>query len=372
MTLDLLESRWKKQAAKNFAKKLDDFYVNSDFHEFYVTHQDLYDKTERRIAQITDKIDYSWFQSFYGNENSGHFKIILNFPSKDNGYSAACRYKDGHEEFFAIVGVNGPDANYNEDGFTSWVIHEFNHYFCNPLVDKHFKELQESAERHFALVAEKMKEQAYPSPKIMLYEYLTRACEIKHLQDHGKNEHADVRAESYCNLGFLLINDFVEALSRYERERDKYPTLDAFLPEIAKLLHDKVTEEFVAKYENHPKVVSTNPPIGSKDVDPALTEITVTFDQPMQKGCAWCTKDNNQTFPKTKGAEVRWSEDSKTCYLKNVELEPNKKYNIWINTTLTDNFRNVDDVPAKPILFNFTTGNGKSNPKSTRRRDGLE
>ncbi len=81
----------------------------------------------------------------------------------------------------------------------------------------------------------------------------------------------------------------------------------------------------------------------------------------MQDSCACCSLDNGQTFPKIKEAKPFWSEDQKTFSFK-VELEANKSYNIWINTILEDDFRNVDDIPVEPVLLNFTTGDGKSNP----------
>ena len=36
-----------------------------------------------------------------------------------------------------------------------------------------------------------------------------------------------------------------------------------------------------------PKIVKTSPQIGETDVDPELTEITVTFDQDMAEGMSW-------------------------------------------------------------------------------------
>ena len=36
-----------------------------------------------------------------------------------------------------------------------------------------------------------------------------------------------------------------------------------------------------------PQIVSTSPARGASDVDPALKEITVTFDQDMEEGMSW-------------------------------------------------------------------------------------
>jgi hypothetical protein len=36
-----------------------------------------------------------------------------------------------------------------------------------------------------------------------------------------------------------------------------------------------------------PQIVSTSPTRGASDVDPAIKEITVTFDQDMEEGMSW-------------------------------------------------------------------------------------
>ncbi|MCL2304563.1 MAG: DUF4932 domain-containing protein [Planctomycetaceae bacterium] len=359
ITLEKLEPRWNRQTARHFAKQLDDFYVKSRFHEFFESHREVYQKIEQQIKTINDKIDYAWYKRFYGDANLEHFHVILNCTSENNGYGARCRFRDGHEEFFAILGVNGPEAVYREDGFIAWTIHEFNHSFCNPLVEKHLDDLKPAAERVWPFVGGMMTRQAYPEPKFMLNEYLVRACEIHYLRHHGNKNEADLRLQHYRSLGFLWIEELVALLDRYEKERDKYPTLDDFMPEIVNMQNALVTDEYISRLqkreEDRPKITALNPPNGAKDVDPGITEISVTFDRPMNGGMSWCSKDGHATFPTRKPVPAIWSDDRLTCTLGEITLEPGKTYNIWLNTDTIDDFRSTDNIPLKPVHYTFTT-----------------
>jgi hypothetical protein len=112
-----------------------------------------------------------------------------------------------------------------------------------------------------------------------------------------------------------------------------------------------------------PAVVKMNPPNGSKDVDPNITEITVTFDRPMMCGMAWCSMDGSETYPGQAEKKMPvWSEDKQTCTMQKVVLKPGRTYNIWLNSEEElysnipgDGFRCMDNVPLKPVHYTFTT-----------------
>jgi hypothetical protein len=298
-TLKELDSRWDRNAAQEFAKQLDDFYVESRFHEFFDANQEMYQKTEAKIKAINDKIDYAWFKRFYGDAHFEHFRIVPSCVNEIGGYGSCCCFTDGHKECFAIICAPGPDGVYRENNYIGLIIHEFNHSFCNPLVEKYLEDLRPAANRVFPFVKDPMKSQAYGSPDTMLYEYLVRACEIRYqLSRENKNE-VDRRIHEYRTFGFLWMEELVELLGRYEKERDKYPTLDHFMPEIVKMQNTVVTDDYIAqlrkreeeKEELRPKIIAMNPPNGAKDVELGITEISVTFDRPMAKGMMWFTRD---------------------------------------------------------------------------------
>jgi hypothetical protein len=370
ISLEKLGDEWNLKAAQLFAKQLDDFYVKSRFHEFFESHREMYQKTEQRIKTISDKIDYSWFKRFYGDAKLEHLHIVPICISDSGGYGPSIRFKDGREEYFSVVSAPGPDAAYHENAFIRLVIHEFNHSFCNPLVDKHFDALKPAVERVFPFIADSMARMYYGEPRYVMYEFLVRACTIRYWLDQDEVLESAKWIQENRNMNFLWIEELVKSLGRYEKGRDKYPTLDDFIPEIAKMQNALVTDEYIAplqkwkqKEENRPKIVSTNPPNGAKDVDPGITEISVTFDRPMMSGMAWCTPDGNKTYPERSVEKFPvWSEDKRTCTMKNVVLKPGRTYNIWFNSDTElysdipgDGFRSAKDIPLVPVRYTFMT-----------------
>lgn len=101
-----------------------------------------------------------------------------------------------------------------------------------------------------------------------------------------------------------------------------------------------------------PRIVRAVPDNGDTDVDPALTEIRVEFDQDMDPGgYSWC--GGGESFPKTRG-RARW-DTPRICILP-VTLEPNHHYALSINCPSARNFRSAAGAPAETYPLSFRTG----------------
>jgi RNA polymerase sigma-70 factor (ECF subfamily) len=102
-----------------------------------------------------------------------------------------------------------------------------------------------------------------------------------------------------------------------------------------------------------PVVVKTFPVAGAQGVDPALTEIRVTYSKAMQDGSwSWSTW-GQENFPETAG-KIRYLSDGRTCVLP-VKLQPGKFYASWLNSDKFKNFKDKDGRPAVPYLLTFRT-----------------
>lgn len=101
-----------------------------------------------------------------------------------------------------------------------------------------------------------------------------------------------------------------------------------------------------------PKVIATSPAVGATDVDPSLTEITVTFDQDMSDGMSWT--GGGPDFPSVpQDQKARWK-DKRTCVLP-VKLEAAHFYRVGINSSSYQNFKSVRHDPTPPSAIFFTT-----------------
>ena len=107
-------------------------------------------------------------------------------------------------------------------------------------------------------------------------------------------------------------------------------------------------------YESVPPVViATVPESGAADVDPALTELRVTFSKPMQDGSWAWTKWDEDSFPEMTG-RPRFLADEHTCALP-VRLQRGKAYAIWLNSEYHQDFKDREGQPAVPYLLIFET-----------------
>jgi len=102
-----------------------------------------------------------------------------------------------------------------------------------------------------------------------------------------------------------------------------------------------------------PVVVKTIPESGSVDVDPALTEIRVTFSKEMLDGGWSCVNLSKESFPAPAG-DPKFDQNKRTFVLP-VKLEPGKTYAILFNTEKYKNFKDAKRNPAMPYLLIFET-----------------
>ena len=106
-----------------------------------------------------------------------------------------------------------------------------------------------------------------------------------------------------------------------------------------------------------PCVVKTVPADRAKDVDPALQEIKVTFDRPMQaeRSWSWIIHNNLGAYPGYQGsAEPRWEDEGKTCVLQ-VKLAPGALYAVGVNSFRHTGFRDKAGKVAVPYVWVFKT-----------------
>jgi beta-lactamase regulating signal transducer with metallopeptidase domain len=114
--------------------------------------------------------------------------------------------------------------------------------------------------------------------------------------------------------------------------------------------------EVAADVGGPPRIVKMIPENGATDVDPAMTEIVVSFDRPMGEGFSWTGGGEN--FPTiSAGARPRWSSDKQTCTLP-VQLKPEWTYRLGLNSASHKNFTSADGTPLEPVIYEFRTDSG--------------
>ena len=102
-----------------------------------------------------------------------------------------------------------------------------------------------------------------------------------------------------------------------------------------------------------PTIIGLEPKNGTKDVDPGLKELRVTFSVPMAEGFSWT--GGGPQFPTIQeGKKPYWTDDHKTCVLP-VELKTGCEYHLGLNSPSHKNFQSTGGVALEPIHYTFST-----------------
>jgi len=240
---ETLDSRWRIDEAREFLGNCRDFVKETDFNAFLAKNRSQYDTATARLQQLIDKeANLAWFDEFFGARDDVDFNLVISILNGPGNYGSRVTL-DGRTKIYSILGAwridwlgfGNPTFN---PGVVGTVVHEFGHSFCNPLVEKYMKDFESFGEKYFPRVEKQMRGQAYGNWQTMMRESLVRSCEVRYAMANNGREEAERRANYHIGRGFHWTKELSELLGQYEKQRDKYRTLDTFIPEIVKLFQD--------------------------------------------------------------------------------------------------------------------------------------
>jgi hypothetical protein len=369
-----LERRWRVEEAREFLEKARNFVRVSDFAGFVAEHEDLYRITAARMQAVLEESDVEgWFNGFFGIHPDARFSIVLGLLNGGGSYGPKVVHADGREEFYSILGVWMTDEEglpRFDDRILGTVVHEFCHSFANPVVDGHAAEFEAAGQAIFPLVEEKMRSMAYSNWKTMMYESLVRSSVVRWDLARNGREAAEKRIAREEKNHFFWISGLSELLGIYEANRDTYPDLDSFFPEIRRFFDEyaeHAEERIVAitsRWEEEaremaaraPKIVSISPKDGAQGVDPGLRFIRITFDRPMKDG-SWGVMRRGGNMPQITGRV--FYDESRTVFTIPVHLAPETEYTVGLNSENALAFQDEEGNPLVPATFRFQTGRGR-------------
>lgn len=356
---DIPEARWGKKKATKFLQLLNAFYLDANAQKFFEEQRPLYRSASEKFTKVYEVLDVHWYASFYGEEPKGEFRIINGLGNGGANYGPHITVND-KEIVYAIMGTWSVDSlgapMYRVDDYFPVLLHEFNHSFVNHLVEMYSAELANSGKKIYPPLEERMRAMAYGNWEVMFAEAIVRAAVIKYLKDkHHDKTLIDSRLSNEINIGFLWTAELVEELERYDQNRDQYPTLESFMPELVKFF-DRIAANINALEEavenRRPKVVAFGPfENGSQEVDHRLDRIEITFDKAM-RGNGYSISygaKGKKAFPKI--GEVVYSEDKKSVTIA-LLLEPNKRYQFVLTGR---SFTSEDGYGIPDYEVNFRT-----------------
>ena len=244
-----LEKRWQDVEIDTFLVRLNQFYTDTRFHDFYTQHRSFYESVLHTYEQnVMQYFHQEWYPRFYGTEPTEKFGVIIGFTNGGGNYGPSRQLPGQPKEVFAICGYSVDDktgkAFENGTDYAATLIHEFNHSFVNPLYDANNDRFGPIGEKLLKRHYRNMSNQAYRNAATVINESIVRAAVIIYMQESGFTAD-EVKAEMYDQIArdFLWMPELVSAMQYYTKHRNRYKTLRDYYPEIAKCLEKYLKEE---------------------------------------------------------------------------------------------------------------------------------
>ncbi len=357
---DVPDYRWGKKNAIKFLELLNDFYSDADCDSFFSSNSELYKIASDRFLKVYNELDVNWYLNFYGEKPKSEFVIVLGLGNGGGNFGSKIIYPDGRESVYAIMGTWSANSlglpAYKVSQYFPTLLHEFNHSFINHLVDKNKPVLKNSGPEMYRQVKDVMKNQAYGSWETMFSESLVRAAVIKYMKDHHFEKKTITKElNTQLDRGFLWTDGLVKELEKYGSNRDKYPSLESFMPEIVKFFDATASNvnELMQKTEaKRPVVVSIEPfDNGSQNVDYNIKKIIIHFDKVL-KGKGYSIADGRKgekAFPEM--GEISYSKDKRSVIIE-VKLKPDKEYQFVLKGW---SFKSENGFSIKDYEIHFKT-----------------
>ena len=244
-----LERRWQNVEIDTFLVRLNQFYTDTHFHDFYTQHQAFYASVLRTYEQnVMQYFHQDWYPRFYGTEPTELFRVVIGFTNGGGNYGPSRHLPGQPKEVFAICGyhVDEKTGKAFENGldYASTLIHEFNHSFVNPLHDAYADQLAPIGEKLLKQSYRAMYSQAYRNAVTVINESIVRAAVIIYMQENGFSAE-QISAEMYEQIGcsFHWMPELVAVMQYYSKHRKRYKTLGDYYPQIVTCLDKYLKEE---------------------------------------------------------------------------------------------------------------------------------
>lgn len=243
-----LDKRWTKVNIDDFIDKLNKFYKDTCFHEFFEQHRSFYNEGIKSYeTEVMTHFHQDWYARFYGTEPTERFHVIIGFTNGGQNYGPSRHVSGQPREVFAICGYALSPTTGSPFWDAATLIHEFNHSFVNPLldVDANAALIEKVGQKLFMLSQPEMERQAYNDWRIVVNESIVRAAVFIYIKDYNliNRGTGDFLFQEVWRKGFRWTPELVACLRNYTANREQYKTLADYYPEIARQLGKYVEDE---------------------------------------------------------------------------------------------------------------------------------
>jgi len=228
-----------KKLLNELAIAIKDFAQESNFSAFYENHKEFYrEQVGLFLKENPDIFSLPRFEENFFREKKSRWIFVLQ-PLEVVYYSYGGWTNDTVYAFLGVCSFSNGTYSY-----CTASAHELAHSFVNPAVNRHYWEFKKYKEM-FSPVKEVMASMGYSSWKTYLDETFVRAFEAYYILKTEGNQSAERFIKDQEALGFYLVGRVYRAyLTEYIPNKEKYPTFESFMPELARLMSNWYKEGF--------------------------------------------------------------------------------------------------------------------------------
>jgi len=231
-----IDSRWSKSDTQRFLNLLSGFAQDTNFNRFLKQNKSTYESIVQAANKFLDKADFKqWFNEFFGVNPEAQLNLTLAPVNGRNSYKF--RYESKSEkQIYYIEGISRLDSSgkpvFNDILFNHLVEH-FPQAYIDPIIDRHREQLKPVAEKMVDVVPEQFRQYVDGQWDTFTSECIMRTCQSCFIKKYFNERHEPflTAAEQH---GLIFIRELTDLAETYQKNRDKYPTFESFLPEFVK------------------------------------------------------------------------------------------------------------------------------------------
>lgn len=345
-----VDPRWTPELYAQYVVLLDDFYRDSDFAEFYKSHERLYRTATERLDEILARIDTGWFEEFFGQELGEPIVVA----SLSNGSANYAWGTGGGIEPGIVMGVRS-----DRRGLPSYppyivvprIVHELSHLFSNRLFEEAWDDsLTPAVLKMFSYVGDHLAQSGYGEPGVMMTEWFNNLCELMYFRENPTEDTINMkRSIGWDQLtGFIWMERAVRQMDEFYANRDIYPTVREYMPHLMEFIahtasdFDRVVEEYNAAF---PYVTETYPACGETLQG---GRVIIRFSHPML-GCYGIERLKEEGVLPFPTKKEYWQDSTTFVFeLKTKKLKKNQTYGIRLHRQFYQSDANI------PMARHFT------------------
>ena len=227
---------WSDDVKNRFVSEVNNFYRDTGFDAFWREARERYDPITAAFRDvIIPRANIGWLSRFVPVDGARSYGLTLSYLC--GAYNFGCTKDGAPNPVMGIPSIDGrPPIWEDQMGIylcATALLHEYLHSFCNPLTDKYYSLLEGPGEVIYPKISEQTEQAFYGTWRSVLNEAFIRASVTAFMRSDdffapfiGQNTEMD------NNTGIFWTGELADLLQEYEADRERYPSLDSFMPRI--------------------------------------------------------------------------------------------------------------------------------------------